>query len=871
LKKTLIEEPTVELLELFDKVSEEAKKEKLAKIPLTRTIYWWTRKPLIVGRAMILVSTLDKIDDVKLFLGLDSSKRAYQYTPDKRKYREKLGIDPKQIKVLDPFGGAGSLIFPTVNLGFDVTVSDYNPLAYLIERSVLEFPAKYGEKLVTDFEKYTKQVIEKTKDEVGKFFKENKLSYLWCWCIKCPHCNQRFPLTNHMYIVNNKKKKIGIKIIPKNKDFTVDIIRNISQKEGKKYTQKGGAAICISCKNSIDYETMTTDISKNKDREMIVIQIQTSKGRDYVNATKEDKDLHQKAMEYFESKRKEFEKDDLIPKENILPSHRREHQLWHYNIKNWEQFFDQRQLLVLIIFLKNINEVCEQIKNKDYRTVIALYLSFVMAKRVDMSGFGVRFNLKAEKPENTLSLREPRIIYNFVESNPFESIGGSLINIQKSVGKSILFATRLQNTPKCIHESVTAKSNTQYDLILTDPPYGNDVYYGEISEFLYVWVYRALKKYFPELPSRSPLEEDFCECWGRFGDRKLAKEFFAKGLKKSFVSLNDKLKDDGLLVVFFAHSSTDAWNLFLDAINAAKFRVVSSYSIHTEYAASLIALGKTSFVSSIVVACRKITKESTQYFEDLIPQIEDKIKKMLAQFPNEKLLTLPITDLLIMVYGKVLETCTQHTTIKSYQKDFKPDFETLIKDARSFIIKEIITKITGRSLSILGSPTAFYLLAKIFHHGVLSSDDALKVARTYGMNLDILEKNNVAKKESGVIRLYYLHENELDLKPEEIDGNILHQQLCYLVQITKKQGASKIRPVLSHKNFKKDDLKQIISLLIKSFRLRINKNENLNDDEKEELRILESISDVMGIKITVGKKTTTVTKSQDLDQYFEEK
>jgi len=44
--------------------------------------------------------------------------------------------------------------------------------------------------------------------------------------------------------------------------------------EGKKYTQKGGSALCISCKNSIDNKTMTTDISKNKDRDMIAIQIQ---------------------------------------------------------------------------------------------------------------------------------------------------------------------------------------------------------------------------------------------------------------------------------------------------------------------------------------------------------------------------------------------------------------------------------------------------------------------------------------------------------------------------------------------------------------------------------------------------------------------
>ena len=34
---------------------------------------------------------------------------------------------------------------------------------------------------------------------------------------------------------------------------------------------------------------------------------------------------------------------------------------------------------------------------------------------------------------------------------------------------------------------------------------------------------------------------------------------------------------------------------------------------------NVIARGKTSFMSSIIVACRKILEESTAYFEDILP------------------------------------------------------------------------------------------------------------------------------------------------------------------------------------------------------------------------------------------------------------
>ena len=50
--------------------------------------------------------------------------------------------------------------------------------------------------------------------------------------------------------------------------------------------------------------------------------------------------------------------------------------------------------------------------------------------------------------------------------------------------------------------------------------------------------------------------------------------------------------------------------------------------------------GKTSFMSSIVVACRKILADSATYFEDLLPMIEDRIKTILMNHSLEEILEL---------------------------------------------------------------------------------------------------------------------------------------------------------------------------------------------------------------------------------------
>ena len=175
-----------------------------------------------------------------------------------------------------------------------------------------------------------------------------------------------------------------------------------------------------------------------------------------------------------------------------------------------------------------------------------------------------------------------------------------------------------------------------------------------------------------------------------------------RGLRKSFVAIHSKLKDDGLLAVFFAHSSIRAWNQLLTALRAGGFRVVSSYALHTESKDNPLARNKASFLSSIVVACRKVTDSTSGFIDDIMPDTEDGIKDTLDRIPDDKLLALSITDLLIMVYGKVLESCTRYKTLKSRSGDHKPDFEMLLSNAQSVVMRLLVSRLTKSSINTIG-------------------------------------------------------------------------------------------------------------------------------------------------------------------------
>ena len=846
MRKAVIEDASLDMLEVFEKVSAEAKREKNAVPPPNKMIYYWTRKPLIVGRAVVLACTLKDPKHVEEFLGLNKDVRAYKKLPTG--YASMLDSTPSDIKVLDTFSGTGNLVFPAVELGLDVTCSDYNPLAYLITRGSLDIPSTSGPDLVREFESATNAIINEVEREVGQFYQPRSLAYMWAWCIRCVHCGQRVPLLNQMYL--SKKNNIGLRFTPTpNKNFTIDIVRNMSAKEGRSFTHKRGKVQCISCHNTTEYDDMTRDISENRDKEMLAKQIQKPgrQGRDYILPSEEDRRQHDAALKYFKTNQTEILKS--VPTEGILASHRKRNTLWIYGIETWNEFFNHRQLVVLSTLVQKINTHCET-TDSPYLPALRVYLAFLVARLVNVYSYGVIWDSSYDKPAPALALRQPRIVFNLAEINPFEKVRGSLRNNITNIVKGIEFCTRLKTPITCRMESVTTSSDQQYDIIITDPPYGGDVQYGEISEFFYLWMYKILKD--DTLPARVPLDEDFCESWGRFGDKGIASEFFEKGLKKSFVSIAGKLKDDGILCVFFAHSSIHAWNQLLLSLRTGGFQVVSSYAIHTESENNPIARGKASFKSSIVVVCRKIAEDSSGFIEDILPDAEDRISGILNNIPNNKLLTLPITDLLVMVYGKVLESCTRYRILKSKSGDGIPDFKVLLDMARSAVMRLLISKLTKSSMNTVGPRMAFYIFAKVFHSGSVSADDMLKITRAYNIEQQTLVKDGVYKQSGGACTLTHIHKNDMDFLPENVARDNLHQQLCYLARQVETGKAKTIDNILDMENFRRTTLKQIVGLLLQSVDMRKNRGESMDEDDRDEMRILKTLADIMGVRVEGG-------------------
>ena len=113
---------------------------------------WWARRPLAASRATAYAALTSAPKDAEewqkkrdFIIQLSQWENSNNQSLLERARREILeangGVPPK---VIDPFSGGGSYPLEALRLGCESYANDYNPVAVLIEKAMLEFPRKFG-------------------------------------------------------------------------------------------------------------------------------------------------------------------------------------------------------------------------------------------------------------------------------------------------------------------------------------------------------------------------------------------------------------------------------------------------------------------------------------------------------------------------------------------------------------------------------------------------------------------------------------------------------------------------------------------------------------------------------------------------------
>jgi hypothetical protein len=122
-------------------------------------------------------------------------------------------------------------------------------------------------------------------------------------------------------------------------------------------------------------------------------------------------------------------------------------------------------------------------------------------------------------------------------------------------------------------------AKNEYDAVITDPPYYDNIMYSDLSDFFYVWQRLVLSDEYewfepPATPRSDSIVADPAE--------EKDVETFERELAEGFEVIQDSLKDNGVLAFTYHHSDSDSWGELLQALCDADFEVTATYPISSD-------------------------------------------------------------------------------------------------------------------------------------------------------------------------------------------------------------------------------------------------------------------------------------------------
>ncbi|MGC9209552.1 MAG: DUF1156 domain-containing protein [Nitrososphaeria archaeon] len=725
-----------------DRLDEVARKEKLGRPPISEMHYWWTRKPLIVSRAVILAAVLSDEKKWEDYVGLNSkSNRPLFYDKPWRMDHSYLLSEAKKLygddlTLLDPFAGSGMIPFEALRMGFNVVAVDYNPVAYMIMMATLVYPKKYGIKLYSDVKKNAEEIMAELKKELGDLYGDKDLAYIWAFTVKCPSCGRETPLVNDWAL-----------------DRRAELIYTGYKENGELYIGRGGKppeptvsgaeGRCAFCGRKISNSEIVKQI-REKPREIMIGKLKQNASRYFDVSSESDRNVLERAEERLKNSFRELK--DFIPFEE-MPTDGTIRAAKYLPL--WKDLFNPRQLLLFASMAKKIRERVDRLaeSNPEYAKAVGTYLSMWLAKCIDRSSRVTQWHSSGIKIGDSLALRGLSMTWRYAEPNPFARFSGSLSGMLHDVLDGLLFSiNELENSGNAVVRLGSAMQlEGKYKLIITDPPYADDVPYGELSDFFYVWHRRTVG----HLYGFTGLLTDKSEEIDVGGNR--SEDDYWSRFRIATKKLRDALTDDGLLVIFFAHRRNEIWEGVVDSFIRSGLRITMTTPISTENENNVIAQGKRSIYYSLIITARKRLENKVGTLEEVKKEVSERLKERLPEleqmYENQGKLMLAAT-------GVALEVLTQYSEIKSF--NMSNAAKTALEFAQEMLMHELIKKdwekVNG-SEPRLDRETEFYLYVLRGKSRKMDYDAFNQMVKASGVNEKLLFEKGLAKKEGRWIEI----------------------------------------------------------------------------------------------------------------------
>ncbi|HVA45324.1 MAG TPA: hypothetical protein VNH11_02965 [Pirellulales bacterium] len=271
------------------------------------------------------------------------------------------------------------------------------------------------------------------------------------------------------------------------------------------------------------------------------------------------------------------------------------------------------------------------------------------------------------------------------------------------------------------------------DLVITDPPFGDNFIYSEMANFFYAWLRLGLKERRPDVfaPAASPFAQEAVKNVAHHHAD--ADQFYKTMMTACWAECVRVLKDAGLLAFTFHHSEDSQWVIVLESLFDAGLILEATIPIASdESKGEGAAFGSKKIEYDIIHVCRKRLAEPTKVSWAKMRQwVKAELKRLRRLLEAYKASELSEADIRVILRGKALEFYSRH-----YGQVYTAEDEAMSIERALLGINQLLDEDTGgpgeRPPSIV-SPLAYQFLRLFGSRAALPRDELGKNLRGTGI------------------------------------------------------------------------------------------------------------------------------------------
>jgi len=693
-------------MKLLATSSEESKVRwaKLAKTPLDSS-----------GSAALQVLRAALLDFIADFANWDNST-VKEYLETSRALthaaHEALGGAPgTRPLVVDPFAGGGSIPLEALRVGADAFASDLNPVAVLLNKVVLEYIPKYGQRLADEVRKWGQWIKREAEKELAEFYPKDPdgatpIAYLWARTIHCegPGCGAEVPLIKSLWLAKKTNRSVALHLVPQRRDKRVEF--QIIIKQGGKWvdqtdpkseildpqfdgTVKRGSATCPCCGYTTPVQRVREQLKERRggaaDSRLfcVVTNRVGEQGRTYRLPLAQDREVVNAAVLELARRQKNHSGSlSLVPNEEICLNEIRRISLPIYGMSTWGDLFSPRQLLTLVTLAGKLRDVAEQETgcSLELLTAVQTTLALGIGRLLDRSSSLCRWDPTpaASGVINTFSRQAIPMMWDFAEGAPLEQKSGGWLSALEWIVLTVERECRLDHDGSVALASATAHPlpDDAADAVVTDPPYYDAVPYAHLSDFFYVWLRRALADTQKDLLGGILVPKDAEIVVDRPHELSTSNKdvaFYERELTKAFGEGRRVLRPQGIGTVVFASKSTASWEAILQAVVEAGWIITGSWPIDTEMESRVAAMGQARLASSVHLVCRprerpdgSVRSDDVGDWRDVLAELPRRIHEWMPRLAEEGVVG---ADAIFACLGPALEVFSRYSRVEKASGD----------------------------------------------------------------------------------------------------------------------------------------------------------------------------------------------------------